>query len=115
MPELISLLIDLLDDLNRGVAISAACALGRIGRTEARSQLKSLLRDGPSADVIDAISSIADAECVVLLGRIARSRSILAEAALASLENIDLASAATVAAAARRLQLQQHNSEHNSF
>ena len=115
LPELISLLIDLLDDLNRGVAISAACALGRIGRIEARSQLKSLLRDGPSADVIDAISSIADAEGVVLLGRIARSGSILADAALASLENIDLASATGVAAAVRRLQLPRRNSEHNSF
>ena len=115
LPELILLLIDLLDDLNRGVAISAACALGRIGRIEARSKLKSLLRDDPSADVIDAISLIADAECVVLLGRIARSGSILADAALASLDNIDLASAATVAAAARRLQLPQQNSEHNSF
>ena len=104
LPELILLLIDLLDDLNRGVAISAACALGRIGRTEARSKLKSLLRDDPSEDVIDAISSIADAECVVLLGRIARSRSILADAALASLDNIELASAAAVAAAIRRLR-----------
>jgi hypothetical protein len=114
LPELILLLIDLLDDLNRGVAISAACALGRIG-TEARSKLKSLLRDDPSEDVIDAISSIADAECVVLLGRIARSRSILADAALASLDNIELASAAAVAAAIRRLRLPQQNSEHNFF
>jgi hypothetical protein len=115
LPELISLLIDLLDDLNRGVAISAACALGRIGRIEARSRLKSLRRDDPSADVIDAISWVADAECVVLLGRIARSGSILADAALASLENIDLASATGVAAAVRRLQLPRQNSDHNSF
>jgi HEAT repeat protein len=115
LPDLILLLIDLLDDLNGGVAISAACALGRMGRIEARSQLKSLLRDDPSADVIDAISSIADGECVVLLGRIARSRSIMADAALASLDNIDLASATAVAAAVRRLQLPQQNSEHNSF
>ena len=115
LPELILLLIDLLDDLNRGVAISAACALGRIGRIEARSKLKSLLRDDPSADVIDAISLIADAECVVLLGRIARSRSILADAALASLENIDLASAAAVAAAVRRLRLPQQSSDPDSF
>jgi hypothetical protein len=45
---------------------------------------------------------IADEECVVLLGRIARSRSILADAALASLENIDLPRADGVAAAIRR-------------
>ena len=90
LPQLILLLIDLLDDLNQGVARSAACALGRMGRIEARCKLKSLLRDDPSEDVIDAVSLIADEECVVLLGRIARSGTILAAAALASLENIDL-------------------------
>src|SRR5271170_191882 len=35
-PEFISVMIDLLDDLNQGVARSAACALGQIGRIEAR-------------------------------------------------------------------------------
>jgi len=51
--------------------------------------LKSLLRDDPSEEVIDAVSLIADEECAVLLGRIARSRSVLADAALISLENSD--------------------------
>src|SRR5712691_11416126 len=58
LPELILFLIDLLDDLDRGVATSAACALGVMGRIEARTMLKNLLRDDPSEDVIDAISSI---------------------------------------------------------
>jgi hypothetical protein len=89
LPALISLLIDLLDDFDDSVAASAACALGRMGRVEARPMLKSLLRDQPSEAVIDAISSIADEECAVLLGRIARSTALLADAALASLENID--------------------------
>ena len=105
LPELISLLIDLLDDLDRSVATSAASALGRMGRVEARPMLKNLLRDHPSEDVIDAISSIADEECEVLLGRIARSTSVLADAALASLENIDHDRAVAIAAAIRRLRL----------
>ncbi len=103
-PDVILILIDLLDDLDRRVAMSAASALGRMGRNEARPILKGLLHDDPSAEVIDAVSSIADEECAVLLGRIARSRPALADAALISLENIDDACAATIAAAVRRLR-----------
>jgi HEAT repeat protein len=103
-PELISVLADLLDDLDRTVATSAAFALGRMGRIEARPILKSLLEDDPSEDVIDAVSSIADEECLVLLGRIARSSSALADAALNVLEDIDHHRAITIAGAIRRLQ-----------
>ena len=110
LPELILILIDLLDDLDRRVATSAASALGRMGRVEARRILKSLLRDAPSEDVIDAVSSIADEECAVLLGRIARSRSALADAALISLENIDHPRAVAIAAAIRRLRLPRQDS-----
>ena len=109
-PDVILILIDLLDDLDRGVAMSAASALGRMGRSEARPILKGLLRDDPSEEIIDAVSSIADEECAVLLGRIARSRSGLADAALVGLENIDDLRAATIAAAVRRLRLAQQNS-----
>src|ERR1700692_4374962 len=70
-PELISVMIDLLDDLNQSVARSAACALGQIGRSEARPMLARLLREGPSEEVIDAVSSIADEEFIVQLRRIA--------------------------------------------
>ena len=105
LPDLISILIDLLGDLDRRVAISAASALGRMGRIESRPILKGLLRDDPSEEVIDAVSSIADEECAVLLGRIARSRPTLAEAAVISLENIEHVRAATIAAAIRRLRL----------
>jgi HEAT repeat protein len=110
LPELILILIDLLDDLDRRVATSAASALGRMGRVEARPILKSLLRDAPSEDVIDAVSSIADEECAVLLGRIARSKSALADAALISLENIDHARAVAIAAGIRRLRLPRQSS-----
>jgi hypothetical protein len=88
-PELIALLVDLFDDLDRTVAKAPACALGRMGRTEARPLLKRWLRDAPCEDVVEAASSVADAECVVLLGRIARSTSGLADAARDALEEID--------------------------
>lgn len=73
-PAVIPLLLDLLDDPNHVGAGEAACALGRMGRSDARPMLLRLLRQAPSAAVIDAISAIADEECLVILGRIAGSR-----------------------------------------
>jgi HEAT repeat protein len=102
-PELISVMIDLLDDLNQGVARSAACALGHIGRIEARPMLAKLLRDEPSEEVIDAVSSIADEECMVQLGRIARTEPALSEAALNALEDIDQPRATAIATAVRNV------------
>jgi len=96
-PELISVMIDLLEDLNQGVARSAACALGQIGRIEARPMLAKLLREEPSEEVIDAVSSVADEECIVQLGRIARTR--LSDAALNALEGIDQPRANAIATA----------------
>jgi hypothetical protein len=100
--EVVSLPFDLLDDLNSAVAKAAACALGRMGRVEARSRLVRLLRKDPSVEVIDAAASIADGECIVLLGRIARTRSDLADAALSTLRDIDDPRAAAVVAASSR-------------
>jgi hypothetical protein len=105
LPELTLILIDLLHDIDRRVATSAALALGRMGKIEARPILKGLLRDAPAEDVIEAASSVVDEECAVLLGRIARSGSVLADAALVSLENADHARALTIAAAIRRSRL----------
>jgi hypothetical protein len=102
-PELIALMIDLLDDLNQGVAKSAACALGQIGRIEARPLLAKLLRDEPSEEVIDAVSSIADEECMVQLGRIARTEPELSDAALNALEDIDRPRATAIATAVRNV------------
>jgi hypothetical protein len=101
-PELIAVMIDLLDDLNRAVARSAACALGQMGRIEALSMLARLLREEPSEEVIDAVSPIADEECMVLLGRIARSAPPLSDVALDTLEGIDHPRASAIAAAIRR-------------
>jgi len=101
-PELISLTVDLLDDLDRVVARSAACALGQMGRTEARPMLLSLLREEPSEEVIEAVSSIADEDCVVLLGKIARSAPELSDAALDALEGMDHPRAGAIATAIRQ-------------
>src|ERR1700674_179348 len=102
-PELISVMIDLLEDLNQGVARSAACALGQIGRIEARPMLAKLLREEPSEEVIDAVSSIADEECLVQVGRIARTKPTLSDAALNALEGIDQPRANAIAIAIRNL------------
>jgi HEAT repeat protein len=96
-------MVDLLGDLHPTVARSAACALGQMGRVEARPLLKSLLRKAPTEDVIEAAASIADEECLVLLGRIARAIPRLADPVLASFESIDDPRAAAIAAAIRRL------------
>jgi len=105
-PEVISVLVDLLDDLDPVVAKSAACALGQMGRKEAGPILKRLLRDAPSPTVIDSLVPIADEECVVLLGRIARSAPELSAAVLDGLEDISHPCARVVAAAIRRRQLE---------
>ena len=83
------MLIELLDDLNTGAAIAAACALGRMGQAEARPALLRWLRQAPSAEVIEAISEVACDEAIVLLGRIANSDDVLAGQAFEVLETID--------------------------
>ena len=61
-----------------------------------------LLREAPSAPVIDSMSSVADEECLVILGRIARTRPDLADAALAALDSVGSSRAVKIAAASRR-------------
>jgi hypothetical protein len=82
-------LLSLAADSNDEVRIAAFCALGRIGRHEARAALAGLLRNAPSVDVIEAVPRIADEDCIILLGRIARTQPTLADAALEALETID--------------------------
>ncbi len=97
-PLVIRLLIDLLDDLNDAVASAAACALGHMGRAEARPLLLRLLRQNPTTAVVAATVGIADADSIVQLGRIARTRPDLAEAALEALREIDDPRAAAILA-----------------
>lgn len=88
-PAITALLGELMGDPRRPVAEAAACALGRLGRTEARPALTALLERAPSEEVIEAAGAVADEPTLVLLGRIARSGSKLAPAALAALESSD--------------------------
>ena len=62
-----------------------------------------LLQQAPSAEVINATSTIADEECLVILGRIARPRPDLADAALEALDSVGSPGAMKIAAASRRL------------
>jgi hypothetical protein len=63
--------------------------------------LAKLLREEPSEEVIDAVSSIADEECIVQLGRIARTEPALSDAALNALEDIDQPRANAIATMVR--------------
>ncbi len=76
---LVPRLLELGHDEAGEVRNAAACALGRMGRREALPTLARLLRGDPSAVVIDAVTTVADEDCVILLGRIARTRPDLAE------------------------------------
>ena len=96
---MIPLLVDLLDDLNGVVASAAACALGHMGQVRARPLLLRLLRENPTAAVIAAIVGIADPDSVVQLGRIARTKPDLADAAIAALNDIDHPRSAAIVAA----------------
>jgi hypothetical protein len=98
-PRFIPLLVDLLDDLHDTVASAAACALGHMGRIEARPLLLRLLHEVPTVAVIAAIAGVADPDSVVQLGRIARTRPDLAAAALDALNNIDDPRSAAIVAA----------------
>lgn len=100
-PQAVPLLRDLLDDLRSNVQVAAACALGRMGRTEGRALLARCLRAAPCAEVIDSIAPVADEDCVILLGRIARTDPGLSEPALDALERIDHFRAKEVAGAIR--------------
>jgi len=84
-----AMLIGLLDDLTVAVAMGAACALGRMGRAEARPALLRALRQGAGAETIEAAAFVADEDIVVALGRIARQDPALRDVALAALEDID--------------------------
>ncbi len=86
--DLAAILIDLLGDLNIEVRNSSACALGRLGRQEARPILQALLTSMLTTEVIKATPMIADDNTCVLLGRIARTRPEFAGDVKESLEAI---------------------------
>jgi hypothetical protein len=100
-PEIVAALGDLLDDRDREISIAAACALGRMGRAEARDPLKRCLNECPSPRVIEAVAGVADDEAVVFLARIGRARPELAGAILSALDDIDHERAAAAASGLR--------------
>jgi hypothetical protein len=97
-PEMVAQLRDLLDDLQRPVRMAAAYALGLMGRHEVRPLLARYLREVPSAQLIDAVAPVSDEECIILLGRIARTMPDLMAAALDALDAIDHPRASRIAA-----------------
>jgi HEAT repeat protein len=88
-PPAVPILLDLHRDPEAEVRVAATCALGRLGRREALPTLAGLLQRAPSPEVIDAVTPIADEDCIVLLARIARTMPDLAAAALDALELVD--------------------------
>ena len=100
--EVVATLTSLLADLDREVAISAACALGRMGRAEARTALTRALAERPSPRVIEAAAGVANEDIVTRLARLGHERPEFADAVLAALDELDLPRAATVASALRR-------------
>lgn len=100
-PAVAQAVVELLDDLHPDVREAAACALGRMGRKGARELLVLLLRHKPSAEVVGAIPPIADEECIVLLGRLAKEDRGLRPAILDALDAIDHPRADMLAAALR--------------
>jgi HEAT repeat protein len=97
--EVVPALIALLTECDDEIATAAACALGRMGRAEARDPLKRCLLAKPSARVIEALAGVADEEAIVFLARLGRKRPDLANCILAALEEIDLPAATTAASA----------------
>lgn len=88
-PEAVPVLLELHADPEGEVSAAAACALGQLGRREALPILLALLARAPSREVIDAVTKIADEDCVVLLARIVRTLPHLADAALEALDVIE--------------------------
>ena len=109
--EVVATLIAMLDDPDDEVSTAAACALGRMGRVEARIRLKRYLSERPSSRVIEAVAEVADDDAVVLLARLGRARPDLAVPIISALEEIDNARAASAASAASALKRFVSNTE----
>ena len=93
--------IEALHDLNEEVRNAAACALGCMGNRDVLPLLSRMLRDAPSIAVIDAVSRVADEDCIILLGRILKSEHSLSVAAREALDAMDHPRAAQIIGNAR--------------
>jgi hypothetical protein len=103
-PAVQGLLIERLADLDPAVRLAAACALGRMGRGEARPMLIRRLETAPSSQILEALAGVADEDAVVRMGRLGRARPKLAGAVLKALEACDHPRATTIAEGLRRFR-----------
>ena len=104
--KIIAELISLMGDLDDEVAIASACALGRMGRTEALGHLKSHLLERPSLRIVEALARVADDEAIVLLARTGRARRELTESVISALEDIESPKALSAADALKMFSRQ---------
>ncbi len=95
-PNLLALLVERLADQDEAVRIAAACALGDLGRVEARPILRGLLQTSPSIMIIEAAASVADEAMVVQLGKLAREQACFRDPVVQALEDCDFALAAKI-------------------
>jgi hypothetical protein len=95
-PNLLALLVERLADPDEQIRIAAACALGNLGRVEARPILRSLLQTSPSIAIVEAAASVADDAMVVQLGRLAREQDCFHNQVVQALEDCGLALAAKI-------------------
>jgi hypothetical protein len=95
-PSLIALLVERLGDQDKRVAIAAACALGDIGRVEARPVLMAALKTSPSVAVIGSAANVADEALLVQLGKLAREADRFHDAVVEALDDCDSALAASL-------------------
>jgi HEAT repeat protein len=100
--EVVATLIAMLDDRDDEVSTAAACALGRMGRVEARIRLKRCLIERPSSRVVEAVAEVADDDAIVLLARLGRARPDLVVPITSALEEIDNTRAASAAFGLKR-------------
>ena len=108
--EVMTTLVAMIDDPDPETAAASACALGRLGRTEALGHLKRLLTERPSPRIVEALARVADEEAVVFLARAGRSRRELTATVISALEEIDTPRASEAAAALKRFSLEQDES-----
>ena len=71
-------------------------ALGRMGDRDALPALSRMLREAPSAEIIDAISGVANEDSIILLGRLLQTESTLSGAVRDALDALDHPRAAQI-------------------
>jgi HEAT repeat protein len=95
-PNLLALLLERLADQDEQVRVAATCALGDLGRIEARPLLLRLLQISPTVAIIEAAASVADEAVVIQLGKLAREQDCFRDPVIQALEDCDMVLAAKI-------------------